>query len=104
MNAPQGAGPPYEVIFSGSTRNQFKDLCREAAPHGLEKAVLSAARAIIARLRSDPRGFGESLYTLRGMKLEVRIGIELPLVVSYGVHEEKPLVFIRKIFFTPGVG
>jgi len=47
------------------------------------------------RLRTDPLVFGEPLFRLPALELFIRQGAVAPLVVNYGVHEERRLVFIR---------
>jgi hypothetical protein len=95
---------PYEVHASEACRQRLKDLCLRAAEKGLGKEARGAAQTILARLRSDPCEFGGLLYTLHAMKLEIRVGIEAPFVVSYGVHQEKPLVFLRDFAPLSGAG
>ena len=59
------------------------------------RVSLGAYRQIVEQLRTDPLTFGEPLYHLPVLKLQVRQAIILPLVVDFAVHEELPLVFIR---------
>jgi hypothetical protein len=39
--------------------------------------------------------FGEALYSLPALKLEVRQAVVAPIVVDFAVHNEQQVVFIR---------
>ena len=92
-----GNGEPitYRVIMSGQVQDQIKQLHFQAALSGKGQAVLSAFRQMITRLKNEPQTFGEPLYRLPAAKLQVRLAVVAPLVVDYGLYQEKPLVFIR---------
>jgi hypothetical protein len=95
---------PYRVIYSEAVRPVLIELHARAALKGLEQNVLSAIRTIDNRLHADPLFFGEPKYHYRALKLELRVGIEPPLVVHYTVHDEQPLVFVKAISSLPGQG
>jgi hypothetical protein len=59
--------------------------------------VFEAMQAILTRLRRDPQEFGEPMYRLRAMRMEVRNGALGSLYVEYGVHDEQPVVVIRRV-------
>jgi hypothetical protein len=42
------------------------------------------------------------MYGLRSMKMRVLHGIDPPLYVEFGVHEERPLVVIRWVSWLGG--
>ncbi len=54
-------------------------------------------RDILSRLHRDPREFGEPMYHLRGMRMTVRKASIRPLYIEYGVHDEQPVVVIRRV-------
>ena len=85
-----------QVVYSAAVQAALRDLITQALQQGNElgQKALAAVRAIDARLRTDPRGFGEPCYHLSEMRLEVRLAVVLPLSVTFAVHEEKPLVFV----------
>jgi len=56
---------------------------------------VAAYREIVHRLQRDPQVFGEELYTLPILHLDVRQAAIHPIVVDYGVHEERKIVFIQ---------
>jgi hypothetical protein len=96
--------PPYQVVYSEVVRNSLKELHARAAQNGREQDVLSALQTIDRRLHSDPLVFGEPKYHYRALRLELRVGIEPPLVVHYTVHEELPLVFVKAFKALPRQG
>ena len=71
------------------------ELHQRAEAAGRGQRVLDAYQRITRRLKRDPRVFGEELYTLPAMKLEIRTAAIHPLIVDYGVHLEQKLVFIQ---------
>lgn len=101
---PAKRGDTYRVVFSEAVRQQLHDLHRRAAEKGLGDKVLAAARAIVARLESDPLEFGEQRYRLRGLQLRVRDGVYAPLVVRYGVRQKQRVVFVSKFSVLSGAG
>lgn len=52
----------------------------------------------------DPSEFGEPLYRLPALKIQVRTSIVPPLAIHFGVCEERPLVFIKGVQKLPGCG
>jgi len=62
---------------------------------GKGKLFVQSLRQILAQLRLEPSRFGEPLYSLPALRLTVRQAVVIPLVVYYGVHNEKPLVFVN---------
>jgi hypothetical protein len=97
----QGNGQPvrYEVRLSQQTKALLKQQHREAAEAGKGKEFLASLRHIIDRLRRDPLEFGDPLYRLPALKLLVCQAIVRPIAVDFAVHEEQPLVFIRRFRF-----
>jgi hypothetical protein len=81
--------------MSQQTRTVLKRLHQDAAKKGTGAQFVSAFRRIVERLERDPLAFGEPLYHLPILKLEVRQAVVDALVVVYGVHKDKPLVLIR---------
>ena len=92
---PEGVGPPYRVVYSEAVRNALKALCERAARGSRGEEILSAVRTIDEQLRSDPLGFGDPWHDLPAARLTVMIRVFPPLVVSYAVHKEKPVVFVK---------
>ena len=92
-----GEAIPYEVIMSGSTKALLKRLQAKAIQQGRGHQFLTAFRQIAAQLKSDPLTFGEPLYRLPALELQVRQTGIIPIVLEYAVHEQQNLVFIRGI-------
>jgi hypothetical protein len=93
----QGNGSAYEVKLSHYLKSVIKELYQQADLQGKGQQFLLSLRAIHDRLRRDARDFGEPLYRLPTLKLMVYQVIVLPVVVTYVVHEEKPLVFLKTV-------
>ena len=53
---------------------------------------------------NDPYDFGEPLYRLPALRMQIRHGAILPLFIDYGVCEDRPLVFIRGVTLLPPGG
>jgi hypothetical protein len=54
-------------------------------------------RKIVARLKSDPRGYGDPLYQLPRLRLWIHQMIVDRVVVLYGIHDVFPHVFVQDI-------
>lgn len=87
----------WEVHCSTAILGRIRRLQREAASQGRGRKALAAIRRIRQRLSHDPFGFGEPLYHLPALKLQVRTAIVLPLLVDFAVSEERPMVFIKNV-------
>ncbi len=79
----------------------LKQIQKHAKEQGRGESVLSAIRSIWHRLSLNPVEFGEPLYGLPALRLQVRHGAIGPLLVYFAVHENKPLVFIKGITLLP---
>src|ERR1700730_3727084 len=86
---------PYEVHYSEAIRERLRKLQRQATHRGQGQAFLSALRRIVRALQRNPTTVGEPLYYLSGLHLHVRTVVVAPLVIDFGVHVERRLVFIR---------
>ncbi len=92
-----GNGLLFQVRASAYVLDRFKELHAIEFAIGNGERFIQALRALYDRLRNDPNGFGEPLYRLPALKMVVHLGILARLVVHYGVHEDKPLVFIKSV-------
>jgi hypothetical protein len=95
MSQPVGGGPPFRVESSALVTAATRALLLRAVQTGRGAEALAAYRGLIDALETRAREFGEPLYPLTHMQLQVRAGSIRPLMVNYAVHEEQPLVFIR---------
>jgi hypothetical protein len=87
---------PYSVEMSKETKARLVQLHQEALQKGTGQRLLDACRRIVERLKQDPLEFGEPLYRLPALHLLVCHAVVDFVVVIFAVHEERPLVFIRR--------
>jgi hypothetical protein len=93
--------PSYHVHFSGTIAEKFKQPQRRATRQGRGTQALAATKHILGKLEEDPNNFGEPLYGLPNLKMQVRTCSVRPLVVDFAVHEELPLVFLKGVWLLP---
>jgi hypothetical protein len=89
--------PHFQLDISGSIAEVLRQLQRQASREGRGKAFLAAVRKAIDRLRRDATAFGESIYRLPALRLQVRLAVVGPLGIHFAVHEDRPLVFIKSV-------
>jgi hypothetical protein len=97
MPAPQNGDGPFQLDFSGAIADTIRQLQRQASWEGRGREFLLAIRAVVARLRREPTEFGEPLYRLPALRMQVRSAIVRPLYINFAVCEDRPLVFIKAI-------
>ena len=93
----------YRVSYHPYALRALKEL-RDTLADEAAASMDGAVQAIDARLRSDPDVFGEHRYTLKHLKLAMQGGAVRPLHVTYGIHQEKPLVFVMTYSLLPDRG
>jgi hypothetical protein len=86
---------PYKVDFSGVTAEAIRPLQRRATKEGRGPEFLIALRAVVDRLHRDPTTFGEPLYRLPKLWLQIRCAVVRPLSVDFGVSEDRRLAYIK---------
>ena len=101
MSRAESNGGPYKVDCSGVVAKALKQIQKQANKEGRGKQVLSAVLQIWKRLTNDPMNFGEPLFRLPVLKMQVRHGAVRPLFVEFTVCEDKPLVFIKGVKLLP---
>ena len=94
-------GGRFQVFASRDIVRQLKRIQRQAKQEGRGQEVLAAIRHIWRRLTDDPAEFGEPLYRLPALRLEVRHGAVGPLLIHFAIHEVRPLVFIKLVTLLP---
>lgn len=97
MTSPDNGRRSFQLSFSGVIAEEIRRLQRRASRQGHGEAFLSALRRIVDRLHYDPNEFGEPLYRLSALRLQVRWAVIRPLSVDFAVCEDRPLVFITTI-------
>ena len=88
----------FQLEISAAIAETLRQLQRRASREGRGKAFLLALRKIVDRLRGDPTEFGEPLYRLSALRLQVRCAIIRPLIVYFAVSEDRPLVFVKSVW------
>lgn len=88
--------PRYSLGTTGIARSQLKAIVAVAGQTDSEDSVAAALRVIRDRLESDPGEFGEPLYHVASLRMSIRCAAVAPLYVEYGLHDEKPVVVIRR--------
>lgn len=94
---------PFDIAYFPSALDEFRDLFHRAKKVGLGQQVLDAGKEIDERLRSDPIKFGDPLYPLRGLNLQLFGRAISPVFVNYAVHFDKRVVFVSSFKAAPGV-
>lgn len=88
-------GKSWEVHISRRVAQSLRKLQNQASREGRGDALLAAFQQVIDQLRSNPTVFGEPVYNLPALGMQVRSASVRPLVVHFAVCEDRPLVFIR---------
>jgi hypothetical protein len=96
------SGGPYQVHNSRAIARTFQLIQRQASREGRGEELLRAARQVYERLRRDPTTFGEPLYRLPALRIQVRCVAVRPLYVDFAVCEDRPLVFIKAVRLLSG--
>jgi hypothetical protein len=92
-----GNGPQFRwrVHASQIVAQTLYQLQNEAAAQGRGDQAFAAFRSIFEHLKTDHTEFGEPLYQLPGMKMQLRTAAVRPLVVDFAGSADRFLVFIK---------
>jgi hypothetical protein len=91
----------FQVHLSGMIAENERRLQRQAWQEGRGASFIIAMRSITKRLKNDPRAFGEPLYSLPALRLQIRHAAIGPVLIDYAVHDHLPLVFIKGVSLLP---
>lgn len=91
------AGPRYSVSMTGAARAEYLEIARQSVALGRDEAVSAAMRQTSDRLRRNPRQLGDPLFHFRNMRMTVMNAAVPPLYIEYGVHDDQPVVVIRRV-------
>ena len=94
----------FKVIYLKKVRLAVSEIFERARNAGMQAEVSGLIQLIDERLRTQPREFGDPLATLVGLELDLFSRGVKPLIVYYGVHRNKRLVFVNKIGVLPFSG
>lgn len=89
-----GNGARYKLTLSADLAAKIKAIGNQLRQAGRGKEFDDALRTIDRRLRTDPLGFGELVRTRSNVKLVEHVRIVGPLLIRFGIHTEKPIVFL----------
>jgi hypothetical protein len=87
----------YRVSSSGALAKKIKAMFEIAIEAGQEAGFFQGLERIHKKSENDPGKFGEPLYHLKNLNLEMRIGVIYPFTVTYGVNYSARTVFISKL-------
>ena len=97
MNSESNGQADFKVVPVGTVKADLRRFHKQMMEQGEGTAFLDVLKQIAARLQKDPHGFGETLYRLPAVKLMIHQGVLIPLAVTYGIHDDLPLVLIRVV-------
>ncbi len=87
----------FLVSISGLLADLIQVMLQIAVAAGREDIFYQGLERIHKKLENDPGKFGEPLYHLKNLNLEMRVGIIYPFTVTYGVNYSARIVFISKL-------
>lgn len=92
----------YEVSYLAPVHAALKEWKELAVRLGLRAIFAAALKEMEDRLHHDPREWGDPLRDLRGMDATYFRHYGPVLVVTYAVHNVRPVVFVQQVWLTPG--
>jgi hypothetical protein len=96
VSSAASAPEPYRVVYSERVRQRLLALANVARDRSDGEAFVAALKEFDRRLRVYPQ-FGEPLADLTHESGQVWIGIIRPLVMRYGVFDERRIVMVATI-------
>jgi hypothetical protein len=95
---------PYRIDYAGQYRRQLEDLINQAVRLGTLADLEAAVKMIHQRLSTAPSEWGDPLYRLRYLELDLYRGTHTPLNIIYAVDEQRKLVYLTQVWPMPGHG
>ncbi len=93
--------PAYKVVTPEADRNRLRDWSQLAKSLGLLAEYMADLQRMNHRLTYSPSKFGDPLKTFSHAKLRLHRALTEFLVVEYGIHRSRRIVFIRNISRRP---
>ena len=87
----------YYVDASAELRKQIRELHQIALSQGRGRLFAKDLRKIYNRMHLDPFEIGEPLYKLPMLRLQIRTASILPVVGTYSVSNDNPIVMIKSV-------
>lgn len=97
MSSAPDEGQPFRIAISGATADALRRLQRRASQEGRGAEFLGAVRTAIQRMQSDPMAFGEPLYRLPALAIDVRCAVVRPLSIHFGVNLQYRITVIQSV-------
>ncbi len=97
MEYPGNGGPRHEVYCSGLVAKSIQEVHQQATREGRGQAMLDAFRQAVQRLSQNPNNFGEPLYRLPVLRMQVCTAVVRPIAIDFAVCTDRPLVFIKGV-------
>ena len=94
----------FRVSYLPLAMTKLRRIEERAKELGILDRILADYKEIESRLNSDPRTFGNLSHQFQQMKMQAYVGIAIPIVVHYGVHDEAPVVIVRDVKVLSGWG
>ena len=88
---------PLRVVYLSAALEGYKQALWSAAYLGREEHILLVGKKIDDGLRTTPREFGDPWFSMKHLSLDIFHRMMSPLSVTYGVHQDLPIVFVQKI-------
>lgn len=88
---------PFRVVYLSAALDGYKQALWSAAYLDREEHILQVGQEIHEGVRTNPREFGDPWFTMKHLSLSVYHRMISPLSVTYGVHQELPIVFVQRI-------
>jgi len=101
MSSAGSSSPRFEVHMSGAVAAELRMLQRRAARGGHGPELNAAFRKVIERLRQGPTDFGEPVYFLPALQLQLRTAAIRPLLVDFAVSAARSEVYIKGVKLLP---
>ncbi len=95
--ASKGNGQHFKITFTGLLAPELKKLHERAKEAGLGDAVVEALETAVFRMQHDPWELGELVRTVKKPPLKIHVAVVKPLVIEFAIHQEKPVVLIKRI-------
>jgi hypothetical protein len=95
MDFPGEAGARYELYCSGAVAKSIREVQEQASRQGRGQAMLDAFRKAIELLQQAPLDFGEPLFRLPALRMQVCTAVIRP--IAFDVCTDRPLVFLKGV-------
>jgi hypothetical protein len=97
MNPEENGHGKFQVSLAAVVSGEIKQFLRIAMEVGQEGRFLEAPKQVEQRLENEPGSFGEPLFYLKSLRLEMRLAIVPPFAATFGVNYSARTVFVSKM-------